>query len=181
MTEDWLSCLDKDFEELAKKEVAETRARLVASIMDVFFGIWLRFDIDRGVRMQLTPFEWEYVEYKGHKDWRLVEDFNFNGIGDVELMDIRFPHRQGLRAEIYKTDGANRVRLIFLLEDWRDGDRTGFTPYLLYDAQLYSARISDLWKEMKKIVIPWHEAHIRGDPEPLWDWIKSNYMELPRV
>ena len=148
-------------------------------IMEMFFGLWLKFDIDRGVRMQLTPFEWEFVDYKGHKEWRLKRDFAFDRVSEVELRDTRFPHLQGLRAELYGYQGE-RLALVFFLADWREGGREGITPYLLYDSPVHRARPSDIWVEIKKTAVPWHEAHIRGDQEPLWDWIKEHYMALPR-
>ncbi len=185
---DWLVDLDRRLENIARMKKTDMtargvsgRARLMEKVMEIFFGLWLKFDLDRGIRMRLTPFEWEYVEYRGKKDWRLNPDFNFEKVSDVELLDTTFPHAQGLRAEIYTQGGEDRIRVMFLLEDWRDRNRRGFTPYLIYDAPVDGARISDVWKSIRKTVMPWNEAHIRGDNELFWDWIKENYIALPRI
>jgi len=180
MSDDWIDKLEKDFSHIVRGHEDESREKLVERLMDLFFGVWLRFDLDRGVRMQLTPFEWDFVEYKGHKDWKLDENFNFKAVTDIELLDTRFPHKQGLRAELYTAEGKTRLRLVYELADWMEKGRRGTTPYLLYDAPLEAVRAGDAWKEMRKVLIPWNGAHIRGDQEMFWDWIKSNYIELPR-
>ncbi|MCK4718826.1 MAG: hypothetical protein KAT70_09170 [Thermoplasmata archaeon] len=183
MSDDWLEELDEKFAHLegeGNDEVVGHKAKLTEKLMGMFFGLWVKFDIDRGVRMQLTPFEWEFVDYKDQKEWRLDKEFNFGEVADIELLDARFPYKQGLRAELYRAEETTRIRLAFLLEDWREKERKGFTPFLLYDAPVEAARVSDIWKEMKKVALPWHEAHIRGDQEHLWDWVKSTYVDLPR-
>jgi len=172
-------------EELARLAAEETggqsedlgqteRAIIARELLDVFFNIWIRFAVDLGRELRMSPWQWDFAIYDGGKNYRFRESFNFAHIREVLLEEAAFPFRHTLRGELARLAGRTFLRVSFVLEEGRQFDRAEtvatMNSYLVYNvpAGRFSAR--NLKKALAEPLRAWIRSEVRGDPSVLWDF-----------
>jgi len=157
-------------EDLGQKE----RAIIARELLDVFFNIWIRFAVDLGRELRMSPWQWDFVIYDGGKDYRFRESFNFTRIREVLLEEAAFPFRHTLKGELSRLGGQTYVRVSFVLEEGRQFDRASavatMNSYVIHTvpAGKFSAR--NLKKALAEPLRAWIRSEVRGDPSVLWDF-----------
>jgi len=179
MEKDWIAHLDAELAKVRKRFkgsiTPEDRDDIIRHLSEIFFNIWIRFAVDLGHEMALTPWQWDVALYEGQKHWHLKQDFNYAQVGEVVLEDEYFGHPESLRAELFTSRKRPRVRVVFRLNEEVQGDERLQTDYLVYSATFRQLDFHGLWKALEPLVKAWYEAHVRRDQEMLWDHVKERY------
>jgi len=150
------------------------RTVIARELLDVFFNIWIRFAVDLGRELRMSPWQWDFAMYDGGKSYRFRDSFNFARVGEVILEEAAFPFRHALKGELARMAGKTYVRVSFVLEEGRrfDGAEAvaARTSYLIYNvpAGLFTAR--NLKKALAEPLRAWIRSEVRGDPSVLWDF-----------
>ncbi len=150
------------------------RAALARGLLDVFFNIWIRFAVDLGRELRMSPWQWDFAIYDGGKAYRFRESFNFGRVAEVLLEEPGFPFRHTLRGELARQGGRTYARVSFVLEEGRRFDSaetvTARNSYLIYTAPAARFSTRDLKKALSEPLRAWIRSEVRGDPSVLWDY-----------
>ncbi len=174
--------LDEELARLAAEETGalsddlgqKERTIIARELLDVFFNIWIRFAVDLGRELRMSPWQWDFVIYEGGKDYRFRESFNFTRLREVLLEEAAFPFRHTLKGELARLGGRTFVRVSFVLEEGRQFDRAAavatMNSYVIYTvpAGAFSAR--NLKKALAEPLRAWIRSEVRGEPSVLWDF-----------
>lgn len=157
-------------EDISEKE----HVRIARDVLDVFFNIWIRFAVDLGKELRMSPFQWDFIIYDGGKRYRFREGFNFSRIREVILEEPAFPFRHTLRAELRAVGGRTFVRVSFVLEEGREYDRTSNvvarTSYLVYNEPANRFGQKGLKAALADPLRAWVRSEVRQDPSILWEY-----------
>jgi hypothetical protein len=121
-----------------------------------------------------------FVEYP--TKWTFRDSFDFGSVKTVELADraagwVGFT----LRFWYYRTpEGAHHLRGIF---EWCEGESyhrySGWmrmmSQAVLYDSAEETAKISELHRMLKDVVVQWYGAHLERTPEKFIAHLKEKY------
>ncbi|MEM3567263.1 MAG: hypothetical protein QXS83_01680, partial [Thermoplasmata archaeon] len=96
MAEEWFQKLERELDalsyEIECKYIPDEHGPVARELAEIFFNIWLRFNIDFGIEMELTPWQWEFAVYEGKKHWRMKSGFDFSKLNELRLTDRKFDH-----------------------------------------------------------------------------------------
>lgn len=166
MAEDWFQKLERELDILSysieSKYIPDEHAPVAKELAEIFFNIWMRFNIDFGMEMELTPWQWEFAVYEGKKHWRMKRDFDFSKLNELRLTDKKFEHSQAMIAYFYTVNNQTRLKIVFVVHA---RDEHGDVPkeYEVYSASIKRMSMSRLWKTIEPLIKSWYEAHIRND------------------
>ncbi len=174
--------LDAELERISAEEAGavtddltpEERARIVKGILEIFFNIWIRFAVDLGRELRMSPWQWDFVIYDGRKHYRLREGFNFSRVTEATLEELSLPYAHKLRAELRRLRGTTYVQVAFHLEEEREYGRAGAVgvshAYIIYleRAKRFSAR--ELRRHIEGPLRAWIRSEAHSDPAILWDY-----------
>jgi hypothetical protein len=121
-----------------------------------------------------------FVEYP--TKWSFRDSFDFGGVKTIELADraagwVGFT----LRFWYYRSpEGVTHLRGIF---EWCEGESyhrySGWmrmmSQAVLFDASEETAKISDLHRILKDVVVQWYAAHLERTPEKFIAHLKEKY------
>jgi len=177
--------LDEELAAIAKDEAtsagedlsAKQRGRIAREMLDVFFNIWIRFAVDLGKELRMSPFQWDFVMYDGGKHYRFREEFNFPRISEMSLEEPAFPFRHTLKGELRTVGGRTYARVSFILEEGREYERISAvvarTNYIIYNqpARQFSPR--GFKAALAEPLRVWIRSQVRQDPTILWDFCQE--------
>ncbi|MCI4372331.1 MAG: hypothetical protein L3K02_01605 [Thermoplasmata archaeon] len=157
---------------------AELNKRLLQDLWEVhnqFEEVSVHLTIDPSQTLFAT-----FVEYP--TKWTFRDAFDFGAVKTIELADraagwVGFT----LRFWYYRTpEGGNHLRGIF---EWCEGESyhrySGWmrmmSQAVLYDAPEDDAKISELHRILKDVVVNWYGAHLARTPEKFTTHLKEKY------
>jgi len=153
---------------------ARERAHIAREILDVFFNIWIRFAVDLGKELRMSPFQWDFILYDGGKRYRFRDSFNFSRVSEAILEEPAFPFRHTLRAELRVVGGRTYVRVSFVLEEGREYEPTSTvvarTSYIVYNQPARRFGPKALKAALAEPLRAWIRSEVRQDPSILWDF-----------
>jgi len=160
-------------EDISEKE----HFRIARDVLDVFFNIWIRFAVDLGKELRMSPFQWDFIIYDGGKRYRFRDGFNFSRIREVILEEPAFPFRHTLRAELRAVGGRTFVRVSFVLEEGREYEPTSTvvarTSYLVYNEPASRFGQKALKAAIAEPLRAWIRSEVRQDPSILWEYCQD--------
>lgn len=174
--------LDDELARIASEEASalpgelgpREHAHIARELLDVFFNIWIRFAVDLGRELRMSPWQWDFVIYEGGKDYRFRESFNFTRIREILLEEAAFPYHHTLKGELCRVAGKNFVRVSFVLEEGRQFDRaeaaTAVNSYTIYNVPADKFGARQLKEAISEPLRAWIRSEVRGDPAILWDF-----------
>jgi hypothetical protein len=152
----------------------DERAVIARELLDVFFNIWIRFAVDLGKELRMSPWQWDFAIYDGGKSYRFRESFNFTRLGEVLLEESAFPFRHTLKGELARLAGRTYVRVSFELEEGRRYDNAATVAtqnsYVIYNVPAGRFTGRNLKKALAEPLRAWIRSEVRGDPSVLWDF-----------
>ena len=157
---------------------AELNKRLLQDLWEVhnqFEEVSVHLTVDPSQTLFAT-----FVEYP--TKWTFRDTFDFGGVKTIELADrsagwVGFT----LRFWYYRTpEGGNHLRGIF---EWCEGESyhrySGWmrmmSQAVLYDGPEDQAKISELHRILKDVVVQWYGAHLERTPEKFVAHLKDKY------
>ncbi|MGC9060810.1 MAG: hypothetical protein ACP5JR_06240 [Thermoplasmata archaeon] len=183
MAEDWFQKLEKELDAISygieSKYIPDEHASVAKELAEIFFNIWLRFNVDFGIEMELTPWQWEFVVYEGQKHWRMKSGFDFGKLYELRLTDRKFEHSQAMVAYFTTAQNQMRLKVVFLVHA---NDAHGDLPreYEIYSANIKRMSMPRLWKTIEPLIKAWYEAHIRNDQRVVIDFCERKFSkQLP--
>ena len=177
MEVDWLDQISEDFTNVpAPKIEADERAReqVMRSLVLVFLKIWMRFAVDLGTKMSITPSDVELGLYEGKNNWRLNESFNFSALSDISITNLE-TRQHSLKAEAYRYQTREHIRIVFSLEEERTIDRTVMINYVVYDSLAKDFELEAAIEKLKPGLGKWYLALAENELSILWNYCQSNY------
>jgi hypothetical protein len=174
--------LDEELARITKEEASSAgedlsdkeRGRIAREMLDVFFNIWIRFAVDLGKELRMSPFQWDFIMYDGGKRYRFRDSFNFSRVNEIVLEEPAFPFRHTLKGELRTVGGRTYARVSFVLEEGREYERISAvvarTNYIIYNqpARRFSPRA--LKAALAEPLRVWIRSQVRQDPTILWDF-----------
>lgn len=158
----------------------EEIVKVVKGVMDIFFNIWIRFAVDLEKELKMSPWQWDFAIYDGHKKWRFKDEFNFGAVREVLLKDDSFPYIQSLRAEILPIGKKMYLKISFLFQEGRkyEGTETivANVSYQIYASPIRQISMRKVKNSLQDIVKVWVEAQIKKDYSLLWDYCKEKLI-----
>jgi hypothetical protein len=174
--------LDMELARIAKEEASSAgedlsekeRGRIAREMLDVFFNIWIRFAVDLGKELRMSPFQWDFIMYDGGKRYRFRDGFNFPRISEMSLEEPAFPFRHTLKGELRAVGGKTYARVSFVLEEGREYERISAvvarTEYIIYNQQARRFSPKGLKAALAEPLRVWIRSQVRQDPTVLWDF-----------
>ncbi|MGQ9582114.1 MAG: hypothetical protein ACUVV6_01195 [Thermoplasmatota archaeon] len=174
--------LDAELERISAEEAGaavddlspEERARIAREVLEIFFNIWIRFAVDLGRELRMSPWQWDFVIYDGGKHYRLREGFNFSRVAEATLEELSFPFVHKLRAELRRVRGKTYLQVAFHLEEEREYGRAGATgvshAYIIYLEQARRFSVRELKRSLEGPLRAWIRSEALLDPAFLWDY-----------
>ena len=160
-------------EDISEKE----HVRLAKDLLDVLFNIWIRFAVDLGKELRMSPFQWDFVIYDGGKCYRFRDSFNFSRISEMVLEEQALPFRHMLKAELRAVGGRTYVRVSFVLEEGREYERTSTvvarTSYIVYNEPAGRFALKALKSALAEPLRVWIRSEVRQDPSILWEYCQD--------
>lgn len=177
MEEDWLDLLDEDFKQMPQPVAgkdAQTRERVMKSLMILFLKIWMRFALDTGIKMTLSPSSEEVAMYHGKNNWSLNQDFNFSALSEIAIAN-RQKRIHSLKAETYSAHGEDHVRIIFSLEEDRVKGQPVMVSYSVYSSLAKDFSLENAIRSLRPGLGKWFLALAENEPAILWNFCKEKY------
>jgi hypothetical protein len=174
--------LDEELARIASEEASlipgdlgpEEQAHIARELADVFFNIWIRFAVDLGKELRMSPWQWDFIMYDGGREYRFRESFNFGRLRELSLEEDMFPFRHILRGELTRVAGRTYVRVGFVLEEGRQFDQAGAVvarnSYLVYNEPARRFGAHALKAALAEPLRVWIRSEVRADPAILWDF-----------
>lgn len=152
----------------------EEQARLARELLDVFFNIWIRFAVDIGKELRMSPWQWDFIIYEGGKKYRFRDSFNFAHVNDIILEEAGFPFRHSLKGELRTLGGSPYVTVSIVLEEGRQYEMasavTAHNSYIIYNEPVKKFTLHGMKEALAEPLRVWIRSAIRGDPALLWDY-----------
>ena len=177
MEEDWLDLLDEDFKHMPQLRISEdvqTREQVMKALMNLFLRIWMRFALDTGIKMTLSPSSEEVAMYHGKNNWTLNQDFNFSALNEIAIAN-RQKRIHSLRAETYAAHGQDHIRIIFSLEEDRVKGQPVMVSYSVYSSLARDFSLEDAMRSLRPSLGKWFLAIAENEPSILWNYCKEKY------
>jgi len=177
MEEDWLDQLDEDIKRMPEfKLLEDVRARehVMRSLLVLFLKIWMRFALDIGVKMDLSPSSEEVAMYHGKNNWSLNQDFNFSALDEISITNKQ-KKIHSLRAETFTAQGRDHVRIVFSLEEERIKGQPVLVSYSVYSSLANDFSLEDAIRNLRPGLGKWFLSIVRNEPSILWDFCKEKY------
>jgi hypothetical protein len=166
---EWLREFDKEIDSITKRfrpmKKTDEKGEVVKEIFKFFLNIWIRFAIDLGLELKLTPMQWEIANYEGKKQWVLREDFNFKEVNEIVLANEGADHYYGLRSDIYTFHGVETLKIVCSLQEGKEKR----TDYLIFISPTKDVDFHELWERVGAMIKIWYEAHLKGEPSLIWE------------
>ena len=174
--------LDRELARISREEASSAgedlsdreRGAIAREILDIFFNIWIRFAVDLGRELRMTPFQWDFVMYDGGKRYRLRSGFNYARVSEMILEEPAFPFRHMLKAELRPVGGRTYVRVGLILEEGREYERistvVAHTNYIIYNQPAKRFSPKGLKAALSEPLRVWIRSQVRQDPPILWDF-----------
>jgi hypothetical protein len=152
----------------------EEQGRLARELLDVFFNIWIRFAVDIGKELRMSPWQWDFIIYEGGKKYRFRDSFNFAHVNDIILEEAGFPFRHSLKGELRTLGGNPYVTVSIVLEEGRQYEMasavTAHNSYIIYNEPVKKFTLHGMKEALAEPLRVWIRSAIRGDPALLWDY-----------
>lgn len=177
MEEDWLDLLDDDLKQMPPPRITEevlAREHVMKSLMIVFLKIWMRFALDTGIKMVLSPSSEEVAMYHGRNNWSLNQDFNFSALSEIAIVNKQ-KRNHSLRAESYTVHGRDHIRIIFSLEEDRVKGQPVMVSYSVYSALAKDFSLQDAVRRLRPSLGKWFLSIAENEPSILWNYCKEKY------
>jgi hypothetical protein len=176
MEDDWLDQLLEDFKELPEPNLKDEKAReqVMRALSILFLKIWMRFALDLGLKMRLSPPDTELGMYQGRNSWALNQGLDFSGLSEISIMNSE-PLKHALRAECYKWEGRERVRIVFQLTEWKERGQDVMMSYLIYESLAKDFDIEKCVGNLKQGLAKWYLTLVENEPSILWNFCKEKY------
>jgi hypothetical protein len=176
MEDDWLDQLLEDFKDLPEPNAQDEKAKdqVMRALSLLFLKIWMRFALDMGMKMQLSPSDTDLGMYKGKNSWALNESFNFSELSEVSITNPE-PLRHALRAECYQWEGREHIRMVFQLAEWKERGQDVMISYLIYKSLAKDFDIGKSIGSLRQGLGKWYMALAENEPSILWNFCKDNY------
>jgi hypothetical protein len=180
--------LDEELARISSEETAAVKreldprqhAAVVREILGVFFNIWIRFAVDLGKELRMSPWQWDFINYEGGKQYRFRESFNFERVRDMSIEETGFPFRHALKSEFRTVAGRQYVRVSIVLEEGREFGRTGAVTasnsYIIYNELARKFAVSELKRSLGAFLRVWFRSEVRGEPALLWDFCHEKLL-----
>jgi hypothetical protein len=150
------------------------QARIAKELLDIFFNIWIRFGVDVGKELRMSPWQWDFVIYEGGKKYRFRDSFNFAHVNEIILEDSGFPFRHSLKADIRTLAGTAYITVSLILEEGREYEKTtavtAHNSYIIYNEPAGKFTVHGLKEALGEPLRVWIRATIRGESALLWDF-----------
>jgi len=150
------------------------QARIAKELLDIFFNIWIRFAVDVGKELRMSPWQWDFIIYEGGKKYRFRDSFNFARVSEIILEDAGFPFRHSLKAEFRTLAGTAFITVSLVLEEGREYEKatavTAHNSYIIYNESAGKFTVHGLKQALAEPLRVWIRATIRGEPALLWDF-----------
>lgn len=169
--------LDEDFKSLPALKIqadAKAREHVMRLLSILFLKIWMRFAIDLGLKMKMTPSSEDIALYEGKNKWNISKDFNFEALSEISLSDNR-KRAHALRAETFTVQGREHVRIVFSLEEERVKNQPVMVSYSVYSSLAKDFSVEDALKNLKPGLGKWYLAHVNDELSILWNYCKDKY------
>jgi|YelNatPaOPRAMG01_1025707.scaffolds.fasta_scaffold05880_6 hypothetical protein len=177
MEEDWLDQLDEDIKRIPELRILEdvrAREHVMSSLVLLFLKIWMRFVLDTGIKMEISPPSEEVAMYHGKNNWSLNQDFNFSALDEISLTN-RQNRIHALKAETFTIHGRDHVRIAFSLEEERVKGQPVMVSYSVYSAEAKDFSIEDAVTKLKPALGKWFLSIVENEPSILWNFCKEKY------
>lgn len=180
MAEDWFQKLERELDalsyEIDGKYIPDEQGPVAKELAEIFFNIWMRFNIDFGIEMELTPWQWEFAVYEGQKHWRMKSGFDFSRLSELRLTDKKFEHTQAMIAYFYTANNQTRLKVVFVVHA---SDSHGDLPkeYEIYNANIKRMSMMRLWKTIEPLIKSWYESHIRNDQSVVINFCERKFSK----
>ncbi len=167
---EWSQEFDKEIDSITKRfhpmKKTDEKGEVVKEILKLFLNIWIRFAIDLGLELKLTPMQWEIANYEGGKQWVLREDFNYKDVNEIVLANELADHYYGLKGHIYTFRGVETLKILCSLQEGKEKR----TDYLIFKSPAKAVDFYELWERVKSIIKVWYEAHLKSEPSLIWEY-----------
>jgi hypothetical protein len=187
--EDWFKELDSELEKATQSitndyvELSNQKVQINKIIIQDFWRILQRFaKINVHFTMEPSYSSWAQFE-EFPNEWKLKENFNFAGVGLVELIDrTQEQGRMGdtLSVHYYTDNSTPRLRVTF---EYCEGEqyykyagwKRIFGQFVIFDNSLARLNIDKFHEKISGVVKAWYESHLRRNREILIKHLKDNY------
>jgi hypothetical protein len=176
MEDDWLDQLMEDLKELPEPNLQDEKAKeqVMRAMSLLFLKIWMRFALDLGLKMRLSPADSDLGMYQGKNSWALNQSFNFSELSEVSITNPE-PLKHALRAECYQWEGREHIRVIFQLSEWKDRGQDVMISYLIYKSLAKDFDIGKSVSSLKQGLGKWYMALAENEPSILWNFCRDKY------
>lgn len=177
MEADWLDLLDEDFRQMPQLTLSEgmsAKEQVMRALMILFLKIWMRFALDTGIKMTLSPPSEEVAMYHGKNNWSLNQDFNFSALNEIAIAN-RQKRIHSLRAETYTAHGEDHIRIIFSLEEDRVKGQPVMVSYCVYSSLAKDFQLDEAIRSLRPSLGKWFLSIAQNEPSILWNYCKDKY------
>jgi len=176
MEDDWLYQLLEDFKDLPEPNPQDEKAKdqIMRALSLLFLKIWMRFALDLGMKMQLSPSDTELGMYQGKNSWALNQSFNYSELSEVSITNPA-PRRHALRAECYRWEGREHIRIVFQLSEEKVRDQDVMVSYLVYKSLAKDFELRKSIDSLKQGLGKWYLALAQNEPSILWNFCRDKY------
>ncbi len=176
MEDDWLDQLLEDFKELPEPNLRDEKAKeqVMRTMSLLFLKIWMRFALDLGLKMKLSPTDSDLGMYKGKNSWALNQSFNFSALSEVSITNSE-PLKHALRAECYQWEEREHIRLVFQLAEWKEREQDIMISYLVYKSLAKNFDIGKSIGNLQQGLRKWYMTLAENEPSILWNFCKDKY------
>lgn len=177
MEDIWLDQLLEDLKDIPKQKILEdekARDVLMRSLSLLFLKIWMRFALDTGTKMMMSPSDDELGLYEGKNSWKLNQGFNYSALSDISITNVA-GKRHALRAECYNWLGRERCRVVFQLAEEKVLGQDVMVSYLVYSSLAKDFNIEKCIESLKPGLGKWYLALAQNELSILWNFCRDKY------
>ena len=176
MEDDWLYQLLEDFKDLPEPNAQDEKAKdqVMRALSLLFLKIWMRFALDLGMKMQLSPSDTDLGMYQGKNSWALNQSFNYSELSEISIMNPE-PRRHALRAECYQWEGREHIRIVFQLSEEKVRGQDVMVSYLVYKSLAKDFDLRKSIDSLKQGLGKWYLALAQNEPSILWNFCRDKY------
>jgi hypothetical protein len=175
MADEFLRAFEADIASIPVARVTgdDDNERIMKLMAHTFLRLWVRFAVETGQKLNMTPFQYSLGTYHGQMNWVVNEAMNFKELPQIEL-GTKYGHRHALVAESYSVKNEPMVRLVFALEEEEVKGRPIAVNYLLYDSKLREFEFPKAIAALKAAMPKWIETVMTKNDAPLWGYCKES-------
>lgn len=176
MEEDWLYQLLEDVKDLPRPNAQDEKAReqVMRTLSLLFLKIWMRFALDLGSKMRLSPSDHELGLYQGKNNWALNESFNYASLSDISIEGDE-PKRHALKAECFQWEGREHIRIIFQLSEEKIRNQDVMVTYLVHGSLAKDFDVGECVEKLKRGLATWFMALAQNEASILWNYCRDKY------